>query len=555
MPYEEKDFKYLFLFKWMIPVTCWASVVLLFGGPFWFGLTWLWIVWGFSLLFMVVSIRQVMRLFIAVRGVRKAVNDYENRRQNSSSNAANDDQNVASPAVYHVLCVPNYKEPEELLAATLSALAEHESARREYIICLAMEHGEEGSDKKAEALISKFRGSFVNMYYTSHVKQPNEMRGKLSNVDWCFMHARENLELMNIPVDNVLLTTLDADAIIHELYFLEISRLWKEFGDGTRSTPSKVPREHLIFGAPGLFERNNYDVPFFTRVMDATWAILAMQQMASTANIAFPLSNYTLSVKLMEEVNFLDTHPDAIADDAHVFVKSFMKTGGNVRFYPVWAPINMLNLNEGSYFKTIWERFIQAKRHFKGQHDFSYLMYQVFIARSTPLYKLHLILLILKVIEANALPCVGPLWMMGAIPFIQLMDWVQPSNVDFGSHSFMTPDLVIAFGASLLVAYISLTAGYQYTSRLCNRVLFDKQSGSFLHLIEYVALIPDTFGYIIIPHMITSTLALFPFLPQGGYKVATKVMPTSEKVVDEPIQKISEAEEQLEEIQLDDEVQ
>eukprot|EP00183_Erythrolobus_madagascarensis_P003114 CAMPEP_0185851932 /NCGR_PEP_ID=MMETSP1354-20130828/12444_1 /TAXON_ID=708628 /ORGANISM="Erythrolobus madagascarensis, Strain CCMP3276" /LENGTH=510 /DNA_ID=CAMNT_0028553047 /DNA_START=143 /DNA_END=1675 /DNA_ORIENTATION=- len=464
-----------------------------------------------------------MRLVVAIVSIRRAIDRYPALRAEADKALEVEAScSVHEPDVFHVLCIPNYKEPENLLAATLAALAEHTLAKREYVICLAMEAGEDGSDTKAERLISKFGARFAAMCYTRHVAQPNEMRGKLSNVDWCFSHAKEELDILELPANKCLMTTLDADAIIPELYFLEISRLWREYQDGT-PFGERVPRERLIFGAPGLFERNCLEVPFFTRVMDAVWSVLALQQMASAFNIAFPLSNYTLSLELLQETNFLDAHPDAIADDSHVVLKAYFKTRGNIRFHAVWAPINMLNLNEGAWFKTLWERFIQAKRHFRGQHDFSYALRQTFVLCAAPRPLTALVLI--KCVETHLFPVLGPLFMMGALPFIQLLDWIKPNSSElWGNHDWMRPWFVILFGLSLLGAYVAMISGFEYVRRLVNRRLYNKPSPPLWHLIEYVAIIPDTFAYIIIPHMITSTLSLMPCISQGGYKVATKVM-------------------------------
>lgn len=66
---------------------------------------------------------------------------YKNVKEEESNNNA---------PIYHAIIIPSYKEDSELLLETLNVLAKHQLARTTYIVMLAMEAHEEGSDKKAE---------------------------------------------------------------------------------------------------------------------------------------------------------------------------------------------------------------------------------------------------------------------------------------------------------------------------------------------------------------------------------------------------------------------
>ena len=133
-----------------------------------------------------------------------------------------------------------------------------------------------------------------------------------------------------------------------------------------------------MYAAPILFERNAYDVPVFTRVHDFMWsgeaifpcyvlmhstcfhdiplaclactlaylfsesesavlcvcAAMAMQNLGSPMQLGFPISNYTMSLSLLERIDFWDTTEDAIGEDFHMFVKAYFKTHGQVRHLP-----------------------------------------------------------------------------------------------------------------------------------------------------------------------------------------------------------------------------
>jgi hypothetical protein len=67
----------------------------------------------------------------------------------------------------------------------MEVLAKHKRSKSHYLIFLAMEMHEEGSDKKAEQIINKHKSQFRLMDYTRHVVKQYEQKGKASNVSWC----------------------------------------------------------------------------------------------------------------------------------------------------------------------------------------------------------------------------------------------------------------------------------------------------------------------------------------------------------------------------------
>ena len=57
---------------------------------------------------------------------------------------------------------------------------------------------------------------------------------------------------------------------------------------------------------------------------------MAMQNLGSPMQLGFPISNYTMSLALLERIDFWDTTEDAIGEDFHMFVKAYFKTHGQV---------------------------------------------------------------------------------------------------------------------------------------------------------------------------------------------------------------------------------
>lgn len=68
----------------------------------------------------------------------------------------------------------------------------------------------------------------------------------------------------------------------------------------------------LIYSPTQIFTRNNLDVPMFTRIYDILHSFAHVSNLFSFFDLTFPLSNYTISYKLIKKIGFWDTCPDAI---------------------------------------------------------------------------------------------------------------------------------------------------------------------------------------------------------------------------------------------------
>ncbi|MEJ5199899.1 MAG: hypothetical protein WHX53_13330, partial [Anaerolineae bacterium] len=110
--------------------------------------------------------------------------------------------------IYHVVLIANYREPVEVLARTLEALAVQERAAERLIVVLAMEEAEAESRAKAAELQARFAGRFADLLATFHpAGLPGEIRGKGSNLRWAAEEVRRELvERRRMPIERLTLT-------------------------------------------------------------------------------------------------------------------------------------------------------------------------------------------------------------------------------------------------------------------------------------------------------------------------------------------------------------
>ncbi len=123
----------------------------------------------------------------------------------------------------YAFIIPSYKEDPELLGETLMHLAIHSEAKKRYLVFLAMEAHEPGSEQKAMDLIAKYGKYFRVMSYSHHTIREYEQKGKASNVSWCAENLEEKeFKKHGINPNDVYLTIIDADSWVPEIYITEV---------------------------------------------------------------------------------------------------------------------------------------------------------------------------------------------------------------------------------------------------------------------------------------------------------------------------------------------
>ena len=268
--------------------------------------------------------------------------------------------------VRHVVLVANYREPEEVLARTLEALAVQKDAPQRLIVVLAMEEAEEGSRAKAAALQARFAGRFADLLATFHpAGLPGEIRGKGSNLRWAAEEVRRELvDRQRLPIERLTLTSSDADSLFHPRYFDVVGRLFA--ADGQR---------HLRFWqAPLLLDTNIWRVPTIIRLFTFMTNAVHLSEQSNAASFPLPLSSFTLSFKLAEQVGYWD--PAVIADDTHIFLRCYFATRGRTRLVPVYLPTRGDTVTGATFWQTLVNYYKQKLRHGWGCQDASYVLQQ-----------------------------------------------------------------------------------------------------------------------------------------------------------------------------------
>ena len=267
-------------------------------------------------------------------------------------------------AIHHLVVVPNFNEPEDILSRTLQSLTVQAGARHNITVVLGMEEREPSARDKAKALLAMYKGSFYCLMATFHPPNlPGEAPGKGTNETWAVRCAREELvDRLGIPLNQIVVTAIDSDSILHPHYFAELTR---QFAADPR-------RYSLIWQAPILLDNDIWYTSSVIRLLTFFSNAITTGDYINPGEAKFPYSTYSISLKLLEEVNFWD--PTVIAEDVNIFMRAFFTKGGQTFIRHIYLPVHGNPVYGINLRHAIGIFFIQKVRQGWGGAEIGYLI-------------------------------------------------------------------------------------------------------------------------------------------------------------------------------------
>ena len=161
----------------------------------------------------------------------------------------------------HLILIPTFKEPLSVLSATFNAVYNSKYPKDKIFLAVGFE--ERDNRQKIEntrAYLKKIERKIAGVFTTIHpFNLQGEVAGQGSNKNWMIKNAVSELGRRGVKSENVFVTTLDADFVIHP-HFLAGS-LYKYL-----SLP-KAQRDKRTFTGVFLYHNNYWQTPTPMRLM------------------------------------------------------------------------------------------------------------------------------------------------------------------------------------------------------------------------------------------------------------------------------------------------
>ena len=273
-------------------------------------------------------------------------------------------EDASQKAVHHLVVIPNYNEPPEILCRTLQSLKVQAGRRQNITVVLGMEEREPDARDKSKALLAMYTGSFYNIMATFHPSNlPGEAPGKATNETWAVRCARKELvDRLGIPLSQIVVTVSDSDSLFHPHYFAELTRQF-----------AADPRRHsLVWQAPILLDNDIWHTCAAIRLVTFYSNAITTGDYINPWEAKFPYSTYSISLKLLEEVNFWD--PTVMAEDVNIFMRAFFTKGGKAFIRHIHLPVHGNPVHGENLWHAIGIFFAQKVRTGWGGTEIGYLI-------------------------------------------------------------------------------------------------------------------------------------------------------------------------------------
>lgn len=254
-------------------------------------------------------------------------------------------------SVQHIVIIPNFKEPVDVMRLMLTNLAEcapDGMARGQLHVVLAIE-AREGPDAvaRADRLRNEFESKFAGILVTVHPADTiGETAGKASN----FAHALKEAAVIVRDPSSCLVHCSDADSLYHPSYMAAVT------ADFCAREDDAVCYQPAVM--QGSF--NIWTVPIFSRLSSMSTTLEVM-------NACLPHSTYTYPYSRLASIGEGDAShaqdADVMCEDFHLWLKSVCHDS-SMELKTFAIPVSNFAVGDThpSYIDNLGDKYEQAKR-------------------------------------------------------------------------------------------------------------------------------------------------------------------------------------------------
>lgn len=275
--------------------------------------------------------------------------------------------------LYHVIIIPEYKEPLHILTRTLDNLTKQDVLKKNIIVVLATEAKDPHADEVGTILQRTYKNAFGKFIVTKHTLTAGEIAGKSSNMAYAAKQIIPILSKSGVNTSNATITSCDADALLHPKYLSYVSYLFL----------TDPQREYHFYQGAILFYSNIWRIPLPNKMFNTINSIWNLS-LLSQPNRFINFSTYTLSLQTVIESGFWD--PDVIPEDYHLFFKVYFAKGYRVQTRGIFLPVLVDAAESTNVIKTWMNQYEQSKRWAWGVSDIPYVIRNAVVHTEIPFF-------------------------------------------------------------------------------------------------------------------------------------------------------------------------
>jgi Glycosyl transferase family group 2 len=252
---------------------------------------------------------------------------------------------------YHLIVVPFVDESAEVLSSTITALTQVKYPLEKMILLLASEErAGEPAQEVARAMVEKFQNHFLKMIVTVHPDgMPDEIKGKSANTSYAVASILPLLEEMGINEEQVLISNLDSDTIVHQQYFARVMYAFL-----TSEKPYRRSYQPIA-----VYNNNIWDSPAFIRVVSVSNSFFQFTE-SSRPDRLRTFASHTMTLKALRDVGFWKK--DIINEDGFIFWQCYLHYEGDYAVVPLFITVSLDTCLADTFWQTLINQYKQKKR-------------------------------------------------------------------------------------------------------------------------------------------------------------------------------------------------
>ena len=339
--------------------------------------------------------------------------------------------------VYHAVIMVAYNEGMETLVPTVEAVRDTTFDNERIIFVLGYEErGGKEIEENAKKLKEMFRGTFYDFIIVKHPDGlPQEIKGKGPNLTYAGQHLAEYVAKKKIPMERVIVTSLDADNRMSKGYLDYVAYEFVVNPD----------RKRMAFQPVSLFMNNIWDASAPMRV------IAVSNSFFNVINVKRPhllrnFASHSQPLDALYEMDFWSKR--TIVEDGHQYWRSLFHFRGKYEVLSIKVPIYQDAVLEESFWKTVKAQFVQLRRWDYGASDVAYVGVRMADKKRR---KMPLWLLFPKFMRLLD----GHVTLAAMSPIVAFGGWI-PRLLNFQSRELLTYNLPVTVSWIQLFASIGL---------------------------------------------------------------------------------------------------
>lgn len=277
--------------------------------------------------------------------------------------------------LYHMVILPFYNEPEEIVEATISSIANANYDKKSIIVVLgAEERAGAPAQEIAQKMREKWKDTFGAFLVTTHPDGlPSEIAGKGSNASYAAEEARKQLlDPHGIRYNHTLVSIFDIDTVLYPDYFNCLVWHFMTTERPLKSSFQPVP----------IFNNNIWDAPAVARVVAMSSTFWEMIQQERPERLA-TFSSHSVSFQALYEVNYWQRN--VVSEDSRIYWNLLVANNGKYNVVPLSYPVSMDANAAPTLRGTIKNVYKQHQRWTYGVENFAYIVYHFTKNKAIPL--------------------------------------------------------------------------------------------------------------------------------------------------------------------------